>query len=84
KVLKLVFAPDAIHPSNSCAARVKEVIRGMGLGRKIFKKLKEKAIEHGCFQLQWQTPEFNTRAISFYKARGALSKKKFRFFLESK
>ncbi len=63
---------------------LKEVIRGMGYGSKIFKLLSEEAIELNCSELQWQTPEFNTRAISFYKAKGAVSKKKFRFFLGNK
>ncbi|NAS10721.1 GNAT family N-acetyltransferase [Poritiphilus flavus] len=62
---------------------LKEIIRGMGVGSKIFKELRKVAVKEGCFQLQWQTPEFNTGAIGFYRAQGAVSKRKYRFFLES-
>ncbi|MBK6266073.1 GNAT family N-acetyltransferase [Marivirga sp. S37H4] len=55
--------------------------RGMGLGEKLVDKIKEEAKKLGCDLIQWQTPDFNTRAIKFYKRIGAVSKPKERFFL---
>lgn len=44
-------------------------------------KIKEEAQKLGCAMIQWQTPEFNKRAIKFYKRIGAVGKSKERFFL---
>ena len=37
-----------------------------------------------CSHIQWQTPEFNKRAIKFYDRIGAQSKSKMRYFLDVK
>jgi len=60
---------------------LKEGYRGNGIGKVLMEKIKEFASAKDYFCLQWQTPEFNERAISFYKREGATQKKKARFFL---
>ena len=59
-----------------------EQARGFGIGEKLILQIKEEATKLGCSLIQWQTPEFNTRAVKFYKRIGAASKSKERFFLE--
>lgn len=54
--------------------------RGHGIGAEIFKKLQAIAKENDCSVLQWQTPDFNERAIRFYRRMGATGKNKVRFF----
>ena len=56
--------------------------RGYGIGAAIMKKIKEFGASRGFKQVQWQTPTFNTRAISFYEREGANKKEKARFFLD--
>ena len=58
-----------------------EESRGFGIGEKIMDKIKEEAQKLGCAMIQWQTPEFNKRAIKFYKRIGAVGKPKERFFI---
>jgi GNAT superfamily N-acetyltransferase len=55
--------------------------RGFGLGEVLINKLKEIAIKRGCVNIQWQTPDFNVRAIKFYRRIGGVEKNKVRFFL---
>lgn len=59
---------------------LKEKTRGKGLGFKIMEKLKEYAKSENCEIIQWQTPDFNVKAIDFYHKLGAHSKSKERFF----
>ncbi len=59
-----------------------ETSRGYGIGVQIMDKIKEESQKMGCNLIQWQTPDFNTGAIRFYKRIGATSKFKERFFLE--
>ena len=59
---------------------LKDTTRGKGIGRQLMKKVQEYAIAENCIEIQWQTPNFNTRAISFYKRLGAQSRTKERFF----
>lgn len=59
---------------------LKEETRGKGVGTKIMALVKEFAISEGCTIIQWQTPNFNTDALNFYKKIGAKSKTKERFF----
>lgn len=59
-----------------------ETSRGYGIGVQIMDKIKEESQKMGCNLIQWQTPDFNTGAIRFYKRIGATSKSKERFFLE--
>jgi len=61
---------------------VKEEYRSLGLGKKLLQRLKEESQKLNCDLIQWQTPNFNTRAIKFYENIGALSKTKERFFLD--
>ena len=61
---------------------LKEVARGAGIGEKMIRKIQEEGKKLGCNLIQWQTPDFNVRAIKFYKKIGATSKNKKRFFLD--
>ncbi|MDQ6528714.1 GNAT family N-acetyltransferase [Flavobacterium sp. LHD-85] len=60
---------------------LEEETRGLGIGEKLIEKLKEIGTENNCVNIQWQTPEFNTRAIKFYNRMGAKGKDKVRFTL---
>jgi GNAT superfamily N-acetyltransferase len=55
--------------------------RGMKIGVRIFEDLKEIAQQNDCVNIQWQTPDFNERAIKFYKRIGGTGKNKVRFFI---
>ncbi|MGY0425401.1 MAG: N-acetyltransferase family protein [Polaribacter sp.] len=57
----------------------RETFRGKGLGTEIMNKIKEYAISENCKIIQWQTPDFNEKAITFYQKLGAESKTKERF-----
>ncbi|MCF6280472.1 MAG: GNAT family N-acetyltransferase [Flavobacteriaceae bacterium] len=61
---------------------IKDDARGFGLGEKLVRRIQEEGRKLGCNLVQWQTPNFNVRAIKFYKRIGATSKEKERFFLE--
>jgi len=54
--------------------------RSKGYGALFMDALKAYASKESCKVIQWQTPDFNTRAIKFYKRIGAESKSKERFF----
>jgi len=56
--------------------------RSLGIGEQLMIRIKEEAKKLNCSLIQWQTPEFNTRAIKFYHRIGATAKAKERFFLE--
>lgn len=60
---------------------LEEETRGFGIGEKLIEKLKEIGTQNNCVNIQWQTPEFNTRAIKFYNRMGAKGKDKVRFTL---
>jgi GNAT superfamily N-acetyltransferase len=55
--------------------------RGFNIGEVIIKQLLNIAKKHNCVNVQWQTPNFNDRAIKFYKRVGASDKEKVRFFM---
>lgn len=57
----------------------KEEVRGKGLGTKLMNKIKIYAKSENCKNIQWQTPDFNEKAITFYRKFGAESKTKERF-----
>ena len=61
---------------------LKEEARGFGTGEEIMERIKDEAKKMGCSLIQWQTPDFNTRAIKFYKRIGGYSKSKERFHLD--
>ncbi len=58
-----------------------ETCRGKGIGQEIMKRIQNVAKENKCVNIQWQTPEFNVRAIKFYVGLGSTGKQKMRFFL---
>lgn len=57
-----------------------ENVRGKGLGTLLMNEIKKYAQQENCNEIQWQTPDFNTKAIQFYQKTGAISKTKERFF----
>lgn len=57
--------------------------RGYGIGKVIINKLKDIAMHRACVNIQWQTPDFNEKAIGFYKKIGAVGKGKIRFSLST-
>lgn len=59
---------------------LEEGVRGEGYGQQMMDIIHKRAVEEGHEEIQWQTPENNHRAISFYKRLGAKPLKKFRFF----
>jgi GNAT superfamily N-acetyltransferase len=60
---------------------LKEAARGQKIGTHIINLLKEIAIQRGCINIQWQTPDFNEHAIRFYKRNLAIGLNKVRFTL---
>ncbi|KRD11494.1 GCN5 family acetyltransferase [Flavobacterium sp. Root901] len=60
---------------------LEEEARNFGIGEVLIEKLKEIAAEKNCINIQWQTPQFNERAIKFYNRIGAKGKDKVRFTL---
>lgn len=71
---------DANHYLYLDCLFMREEARGMGIGEALMHKVKEEAKRLGCDLIQWQTPEFNVRAIKFYHRIGGQSLKKERFF----
>lgn len=61
---------------------LEEEARGFGIGEALIEKLKQIAKDKNCINIQWQTPEFNERAIQFYHRIGGTGKEKVRFFLD--
>ena len=59
-----------------------EKSRGFGIGEKIVERIKQESQKVNCNTVQWQTPEFNTRAMKFYNRLGGISKTKERYFLD--
>jgi GNAT superfamily N-acetyltransferase len=57
-----------------------EEARGRGIGGELMDHIRDYAKAAGCKEIQWQTPDFNTGAIRFYKRLGAESDAKERFF----
>ena len=55
--------------------------RGLGIGEELVNTMKEFGRKEDIDLIQWQTPDFNVRAIKFYRRLGASSKSKERFFL---
>jgi GNAT superfamily N-acetyltransferase len=60
---------------------LREEVRSLGLGRLLVMEIVRLALNLGCVNVQWQTPVWNKRAISFYQRLGAEGKQKVRFFL---
>lgn len=55
--------------------------RSFGIGQHLLEEVKARGIAAGCINMQWQTPDFNERAIKFYKRIGGIGKDKVRFTL---
>lgn len=55
--------------------------RGQGLGKRLLREAARHADEIGAVDLQWQTPEWNRRAIAFYRREGGSASAKLRFRL---
>ncbi|MDW5290283.1 GNAT family N-acetyltransferase [Formosa sp. PL04] len=60
---------------------LKENKRGKGLGKMLMEKIQEYGKSENCTIMQWQTPDFNKKAIGFYNSIGGTSKSKERFYL---
>lgn len=63
---------------------LREEARSQGIGEQLVKRIAAEARKENCPLIQWQTPDFNVRAIKFYKRIGAVTKRKERFFLDVK
>ncbi|MEL7123302.1 MAG: GNAT family N-acetyltransferase [Bacteroidota bacterium] len=61
---------------------LKAEVRGMGIGTSLMDKIKAYAKKENCNIIQWQTPDFNKKAIAFYQKIGGISKTKERFFMQ--
>lgn len=73
---------DAAYFLHMDCLYLKTEARGQGLGENLIREVAGLAKEKNCLNVQWQTPHWNTRAMSFYKRLGAISKNKVRFFLD--
>jgi GNAT superfamily N-acetyltransferase len=58
---------------------LREEARGARVGQQLVLEIASLARKLGCVNVQWQTPEWNTRAIHFYQRLGAIGKQKVRF-----
>lgn len=65
---------DCLYLNENC--------RSMGIGADLMERIRKVAREKNCVNIQWQTPEFNARAIKFYVGLGGVGKQKMRFFLK--
>ncbi|MEO6177825.1 MAG: GNAT family N-acetyltransferase [Flavobacterium circumlabens] len=60
---------------------LEEQARSFGIGAILIGKLQQIGREKNCINIQWQTPQFNERAIKFYHRIGGKGKDKVRFTL---
>lgn len=63
---------------------LEENYRSFGIGKVLLERVKEIGQLQDCINMQWQTPDFNVRAIKFYKRIGGVGKNKVRFTLNLK
>ena len=56
--------------------------RNYGIGKKLVDEIVRITKLNGYQEIQWQTPEFNKKAIKFYQRIGATYKEKYRFNLK--
>ena len=73
---------DADHYIYMDCLFITEESRGFGIGEKLIGRIKKEAQKLDCLLIQWQTPDFNKRAMKFYERIGALGKSKERYFLK--
>ena len=55
--------------------------RGLGGGQALMRVVQAFAIDQGCTEMQWQTPDWNHDAMRFYSRLGARATAKQRFTL---
>lgn len=60
---------------------VRETWRGAGVGAALLAAVVAHARKCRCAEIQWQTPEWNEGAASFYRRAGAQERSRRRFFL---
>ncbi|WP_300489829.1 GNAT family N-acetyltransferase [Flavobacterium sp.] len=60
---------------------LEEAYRNFGIGHALMEKVIEIGQTENCINMQWQTPDFNEKAIRFYKRIGGIGKEKVRFTL---
>ncbi|WP_218155223.1 GNAT family N-acetyltransferase [Chitinophaga sp. YR627] len=60
---------------------LEEAYRSYGIGQVLMEKVATIGKAENCINMQWQTPDFNERAIQFYKRIGGIGKDKVRFTL---
>jgi GNAT superfamily N-acetyltransferase len=60
---------------------VREGYRGSGIGSQLFDAIRNEAMRRGIDELQWQTPEWNSNAATFYQRLGAWETRKRRYRL---
>jgi GNAT superfamily N-acetyltransferase len=51
---------------------VRPAARGKGLGKALFTRVAQIAVEHGCQRMDWAVLDWNTTAVEFYKRLGAV------------
>lgn len=61
---------------------VREGDRSNGVGAALFNRAKQHSCTIDLDRLEWQTPDWNHRAISFYEREGATGTAKIRFGLD--
>lgn len=52
---------------------VRPSARGLGLGKALFAAVAKVAVERGCPRMEWAVLDWNTPAIEFYQAMGAIA-----------
>ena len=50
---------------------VRPAARGVGLGKVLFHRVAQVAVEHGCQRMDWAVLDWNALAIGFYESLGA-------------
>lgn len=58
---------------------IREEARGQGTGRKLMKMVLEQSKTAGVERVEWQTPDWNSDAIEFYRREGGIGEPKMRF-----
>lgn len=62
---------------------LRPVWRGQRWGERLLAAVQAEAVRLGCDRLEWQTPPWNVRAITFYERLGARAESKTRFVLKN-
>ncbi len=73
---------DAAFYTHMDCLFVQEHARGFGIGEALVEEIKKQSLLIGSTYIQWQTPDWNERAIKFYYRIGAKSKSKLRMYLQ--